>query len=164
MGYQRTLQATDLWKLDEARLSGPLSAKLDAAWDKRVRDAEDWNRRLDAGEIHPAWYLRMKWFFIALLFWRQGPWSTGSGFGERRAALESHWRTVGGRKEPSLTWALNDVLGFSFWLGGGFKVSFLLLSRLLWLSLLWQVLGDTSQLMGPIIVRVSIRVFLHMRI
>ncbi|EKM58258.1 uncharacterized protein PHACADRAFT_171522 [Phanerochaete carnosa HHB-10118-sp] len=136
LGYQRTLQATDPWKLDETRQSGPLSVKLDAAWDKRVKDAKDWNDRLDAGEIRPSWYLRISWFFIALLFWRHGPWKPGSKYGQRRVALEHHWRTVSGRKEPSLAWALNDTLGFSFWLGGCFKV-----------------LGDTSQLMGPIIVK-----------
>nr|CAD98883.1 ABC protein [Phanerodontia chrysosporium] len=139
LGYQRTLQATDLWKLDEARQSGPLGAKLDAAWDRRVKEADDWNRRLDAGEIHPPWYLRMKWFFIALFFWNHGPWKAGAGFRQRRAALEHHWLTVGGRKQASLVWALNDTLGLSFWIGGCFKV-----------------FGDTAQLMGPLLVKAII--------
>ena len=129
LGYQRTLQATDLWKLDEPRQSGYLSDKLDASWDKRVKDAEEWNRRLDAGEISPSWYLRMKWFFIALLVWGKGPWEQGSNFSERRAALCRHWRAVDGRKEASLAWALNDTFGFSFWLGGVFKVTHFLRRR-----------------------------------
>ncbi|GJE88588.1 ABC transporter C family protein [Phanerochaete sordida] len=139
LGYQRTLQATDLWKLSPNQQSGNLGSTLDAHWDRRVKEADEWNRRLDAGEIHPAWYLRIQWFFIALLFWRPGPWKAGAGFGERRTALRQHWLTVSGRKEPSLVWALNDTLGFSFWIGGCFKV-----------------FGDTSQLMGPLLVKAII--------
>ena len=122
MGYQRTLQATDLWKLDEARQCGTLSKQLDAAWDRRVRDAEEWNQRLASGEVNPGWFLRFQWFFIALLALGKAPRSKGSSFGERRAALESRWRDVDGRKHASLAWALNDTLGLSFWLGGLFKV------------------------------------------
>lgn len=47
---------------------------------------------------------------------------SGARFGERKAALELHWRTVSGLKNASLSWALNDTLGPSFWLGGLFKV------------------------------------------
>ena len=58
---------------------------------------------------------------------------------ERRDALEAQWCEIGGRKQASLAWTLNDVFGRDFWFGGGFKV-----------------IGDTSQLMGPILVKAII--------
>ncbi|OBZ72274.1 Oligomycin resistance ATP-dependent permease YOR1 [Grifola frondosa] len=131
LGYQRTLQATDLWKMDETRESGPLGAKLDEAWARRVKAADDWNARLINGEVEPGLFLRAKWIFRALQ-------SKGS-FRENWATLEEHWREVDGRKEASLAWALNDTLGRTFWAGGAFKV-----------------IGDTSQLMGPVLVKAII--------
>ncbi|KAI0661576.1 ABC protein [Cubamyces menziesii] len=131
LGYQRTLQATDLWKMDESRESGILGAKLDEAWARRVQAADEWNARLAKGDIKPSLIKRAKWSIQALR--GQGSYS------ERRAALESRWREVDGRKQPSLAWALNDVFGRDFWFGGGFKV-----------------IGDTSQLMGPLLVKAII--------
>ncbi|KAI0342890.1 ABC protein [Trametopsis cervina] len=132
LGYQRTLQATDLWKLDSSREAGPLGDKLDEAWDRRVREAEDWNARLDRGEIRPGMFKRAKWSLQALK-------TRGTSYAERRELLEKRWREHDGRKEASLAWALNDTFGLSFWLGGLFKV-----------------LGDTSQLMGPLLVKAVI--------
>ncbi|EGN99138.1 hypothetical protein SERLA73DRAFT_168655 [Serpula lacrymans var. lacrymans S7.3] len=54
----------------------------------------------------------------------------------REVKLENKWREVDGKKEASLAWALNNTLGRNFWLGGIFKV-----------------FADTTQLMGPIIIR-----------
>ncbi|EIW57395.1 ABC protein [Trametes versicolor FP-101664 SS1] len=131
LGYQRTLQATDLWKMDESREAGVLGDKLDQAWARRVKAANEWNARLAAGDIKPSLYKRAKWSAQAL---------RGSGtYGERRIALEEQWRTIGGKKEPSLAWALNDVFGRDFWFGGAFKV-----------------IGDTSQLMGPVLAKAII--------
>ncbi|KAI0806352.1 ABC protein [Irpex lacteus] len=132
LGYQRTLQATDLWKLDSSRECGPLGDRLDEAWARRVKEAQEWNARLEKGEIRPPVLKRAKWTFQALR-------NRGSGYSEKRAALERQWLEHDGRKEASLAWALNDTLGLSFWLGGLFKV-----------------LGDTSQLMGPILVKAII--------
>ncbi|EMD34176.1 CsMn25 [Gelatoporia subvermispora B] len=132
LGYQRTLQVTDLWKMDESREAGVLGAKLDAAWERRCKEAEDWNERLASGEIQASLLKRIWWNILALiavLTFRQS-------FSERRAALEQHWRDVDGRKEASLAWALNDVVGLVFWTGGIFKV-----------------FGDTAQLMGPLLVK-----------
>ncbi|KAL7279088.1 hypothetical protein ACG7TL_006926 [Trametes sanguinea] len=131
LGYQRTLQATDLWKMDESREAGLLGAKLDEAWERRVQAANEWNARLAKGEIKPGLIKRAKWSVQAL----RGPGS----YRERRAALETHWIEVDGKKQASLAWALNDVFGRDFWFGGGFKV-----------------IGDTSQLMGPLLVKAII--------
>ncbi|TFK49597.1 ABC protein [Heliocybe sulcata] len=135
LGYQRTLQATDLWKMDPSRESGTLSAKLDESWDRRVREAEEWNEKLARGEIELSVWLRMKWWLgnVRNLVRRKG--------GKRlsRKEREQRWRDVDGRKEPSLAWALNDTFGWEFWAAGAFKI-----------------LGDVSQLMGPLVVRAII--------
>ncbi|TCD60600.1 hypothetical protein EIP91_009818 [Steccherinum ochraceum] len=128
LGFQRTLQATDLWKMDESREAGKLGQKLDEAWARRVKVAEEWNDKLDKGEVYPTLYTRVKWNVQSL----RHPGT----YAEHRSALEKHWREVDGRREASLVWALNDVFGISFWLGGLFKV-----------------FGDTAQLMGPILVK-----------
>ncbi|EIW84009.1 ABC protein [Coniophora puteana RWD-64-598 SS2] len=136
LGYQRTLQASDLYKMDPSRESGLLSEKLEASWSRRVTAAEEWNARLEAGEISPSAFKRLYWSLKAL---RGSKAQAGSSYAERRAALQDHWRTKAGRKEASLAWALNDVFGRTFWSAGVFKV-----------------LGDTSQLMSPIILRTLI--------
>ncbi|KZW00021.1 ABC protein [Exidia glandulosa HHB12029] len=126
LGYQRPLQATDLWKVDKSREAGVLSKKLDDAWDRRVREAAEWNARLDKGEIKPGLLKRTRWTVAAL--------ARGSGWRERLQARQDRWRTRDGRKEASLAWALNEPFAFEFWSGGLFKV-----------------VGDTAQLMGPLI-------------
>lgn len=136
LGYQRTLQASDLYKLDLSRQAGPLAEKLEAAWKKRIEAATDWNDRLNRGEIHPSTVKRLIWAIRAI--------TSGSGpqkraYSERRARLEQHWREVGGKKHASLAWALNDVFAWSFWPGGVFKV-----------------VGDVAQLMGPLVLKALI--------
>ena len=107
--------------MDPSREAGTLSSKLDAAWDRRQREAADWNRRLAAGEISPSMYRRMKWFFKALK--RDSHGKGSQNFSERRSAMEREWRDVTGVKQPSLAWSLNDTFGWHFWAGGLFKVS-----------------------------------------
>lgn len=109
--------------------SGGLSDRLDAAWARRVELAEAWNTKLDAGDVHPNVLKRFVWNLKAL--------RAGTDFSKSRSDLESEWRTTSGRKHASLAWSLNDVLGRMFWYGGLFKV-----------------LGDTSQLMGPLVIKV----------
>ncbi|KIO14761.1 hypothetical protein M404DRAFT_118392 [Pisolithus tinctorius Marx 270] len=136
LGYQRTLQASDLYKLDLSRQVGPLAEKLEAAWRRRVKAAADWNTKLDRGEMHPSIVKRLKWAIRAIPSER-GP--RKRTYSERRAELEQHWREVGGKKHASLAWALNDVFGWSFWPGGVFKV-----------------VGDVAQLMGPLVLKAII--------
>ncbi|TFY67781.1 hypothetical protein EVJ58_g1400 [Rhodofomes roseus] len=131
LGYQRTLQATDLWKLDSSREAGTLGTRFDLAWAARVQAAAEWNARLAAGEVTPSLWLHIKWFFVALLHL--------ASFGETRRELKREWREGAGRREPNIAWALNDVFGWTFWTGGIFKV-----------------FGDTAQLMGPLLVRAII--------
>ncbi|KAI5119967.1 hypothetical protein M0805_004347 [Coniferiporia weirii] len=141
LGYQRTLQVPDLWKMDPSREAGFLSGKLDAAWARRKQAAEDWNIRLVRGDIHPSVLRRAKWTIQACIPESRGAGSTATmSFAERRVALERQWREVTGIVEPSIAWALNDTFGWHFWAGGLFKV-----------------MGDTSQLMCPLLVKAIIK-------
>ena len=114
LGYQRTLQASDLWKLDEAHTATFLSAKLDESWARRKLEADAWNARLEKGLIRPSLVLRLSWFFQALL--------SGNDYTRKLASLEERWREIDGRKKPSLAFALNDTIGLFFWTGSLFKV------------------------------------------
>ncbi|EIW69200.1 hypothetical protein TREMEDRAFT_44369 [Tremella mesenterica DSM 1558] len=142
-GYQRPLQATDLWKMDPSREAGYLSQKFIDSLRKRQETAATWNANL--ATIRAPWRKRMVWSFMALL-----PYSSLDGqdpkrkqqprlYAEKRKALEEEWRTVSGRRSGSVTWALNDVM-VGFWAGGLFKV-----------------VADTAQLMAPLITKALIR-------
>lgn len=118
LGYQRTLQAEDLPRLDAHRETAHLADALDAAWERRVLAAQDWNARLESGEIKPGLMRKTGWACKATI----GAKSMGKTYRERRQALEKSWRDVGGKREASLAWALNDTLGLAFWVGGVCKV------------------------------------------
>ncbi|KAJ6454129.1 ABC protein [Mycena sanguinolenta] len=129
LGFQRTLQASDLWRMGPEHEAAVLTDKLEAAWARRVREAGEWNERLARGEVRPGVWRRAKW---RLNIGKQAKARKSVPVGER----DKWWRDEGGRRDPSLAWALNDVLGHMFWKGGLFKV-----------------VSDTSQLMGPILVK-----------
>lgn len=113
--------------MDSSREAGYLGDKLDKAWARRVKEADDWNARLADGSIKPGIGKRLKWSIQAAAG-RVIRGRKSEGFHERMQDMEQHWRDVDGRKEASLAWALNDTFGASFWLGGFFKVhSFLFL-------------------------------------
>lgn len=106
LGYQRPLQAPDLWRMDPSREARLLSTQLDEAWARRVAKAKEWNARLASGEIKPSIFQRSEWYAKSLV---------GKG---SYSEQEVRWRTVDGKRHASLTWALNDVLGRAFWAGG----------------------------------------------
>ncbi|KAF5359779.1 hypothetical protein D9756_003206 [Leucocoprinus leucothites] len=131
LGYQRTLQASDLWKVDDSRSAATLSAKLDESWLKRKQAAEEWNQALRRGEIKPGLFRRAIWCLRCL--------RGDAGVKETLVSCEREWREKTGLKRPSLTFAMNDTLGRFFWSGGAIKV-----------------IGDISQLMGPLLVKALI--------
>ncbi|KAJ6475599.1 ABC protein [Mycena sanguinolenta] len=124
LGFQRTLQASDLWRMGPKQEAGYLTDKLEAAWVRRIEAAEAHNVRLAKGELKPPLLKRLWWTIHGR---------------EKRGEMQRWWQEEGGKKEASLAWSLNDVLGHMFWKGGLFKVG-----------------QDTSQLMGPIIVKALI--------
>ena len=108
------MQVSDLWKLDEARTSTVLSAKFDESWARRKSEADAWNARLENGLIRPSLVSRLSWGFQALL--------SGNDYAQNFASSEKRWREIDGRKQPSIAFALNDILGSFFWTAGMFKV------------------------------------------
>ena len=150
LGYQRSLQASDLWKMDSSREAAFLSETLDRSWERRIKEAEEWNEKLRKGEVHPGLMRKIGWIAKALmketesLVIRNKASESGSdnartGLKSRLSTMDHEWRTVTGLQEPSLAWALNDTFGLHFWLGGLFKV-----------------VGDTSQMMCPLLVKAII--------
>ncbi|KAK0189837.1 ABC protein [Armillaria mellea] len=131
LGHQRPLQVSDLWRLHSSQESRLLSKKLDAAWERRLKGAQEWNAMLDSGKIKPGIILRTFWTVSALRY--------GINYWECLRLLENRWRGITARRNPSLVWALNDVFGRLFWIGGAFKI-----------------VGDTAQLMGPLLVKAII--------
>ncbi|KAF8826999.1 hypothetical protein HHX47_DHR5000723 [Lentinula edodes] len=89
-----------------------LSEQLDNAWTRRVQQANEWNMKLELGKIAPGALRRILWFVKAL---------ASSDPRSRRQSLEVHWRKVGGKRNASLAWSLNEVFGHLFWVGGAFK-------------------------------------------
>ncbi|KAJ7866783.1 ABC protein [Mycena olivaceomarginata] len=124
LGFQRTLQASDLWRMGPEQEAGYLTDKLEAAWARRIEAAEAHNARLAKGVVKPPLLKRVWWVMHGQ---------------EKREQMQRWWQEEGGKKEASLAWSLNDVLGHMFWKGGLFKVG-----------------QDTSQLMGPILVKALI--------
>ncbi|KAG8899627.1 hypothetical protein FRB99_006523 [Tulasnella sp. 403] len=122
LGFQRPLQAPDLWKVDPSREAGTLHARFEVAWAERVKKAEEWNAKIASGEIKPSMGKRIAWSVKEKL----GKVSYEEAYKD--------WRERGGKKQASIPWALNDVLGRAFWIGGFFKVA-----------------ADVCQLMGPLV-------------
>ncbi|GAW05470.1 ABC protein [Lentinula edodes] len=136
LGYQRTLQASDLWKMDHSQESGYLSEQLDAAWARRAEAANEWNIKLTSGELKPGILKRILWQIQATL--KLGSTVKGSRR-ERIEELEIQWREIDGRKEPSLAWSVNDVFGNMFWIAG-----------------IYKVFSDTGQTMSPLLAKAII--------
>lgn len=115
LGYQRPLQATDLWKMDESRESQRLGAALDEAWRHRCNRAKERNEEVRNGQINPSVLRRFSWFIKAV-----SP-RKDTTFPGRRKSLEDQWRISNSSKEASLPLAMNDVFGWHFWAGGMLK-------------------------------------------
>lgn len=91
--------------MDETRRSQLLATKLTEAWEKRKLAADQWNASLDSGERRPGSSKRLLWKIRT------------RGDAERLRILEETWR-IHARRTPDIVWALSDVFGFQFWLGG----------------------------------------------
>ena len=121
LGYARPLQASDLWKLQEHRSSEVIAKTILDSFETRRRKADEYNTRLANGEIKPPLRLRLM--------------SRLRGDGDERL---KRWVEKDGRKQPSLTLAINDSIKWWFWSGG-----------------LLKVIGDTAQGTSPLVVRVG---------
>jgi hypothetical protein len=119
LGYQRPLQATDLWKVDESREADHLSTRFLAALKKRQQQAAAWNEALPTAK--PDWRTLVKWSTTAAIKRKLPPqyakYGSDATFAARRATLEAEWREHSGRRQGSITWALSEVFP-DFWVGG----------------------------------------------
>ena len=106
LGYARPLEAPDLWKLQDDRSAAYIADKINASFDRRQREAAEYNARLANGEIKPGIGKRIRWAI-----------TPGS-----REAKEKQWREKDGRKKASLLWAMNDSVKWWFWSAGILKV------------------------------------------
>ena len=122
LGYSRPLEASDLYVLQPERGAAYVADKIDASLRRRQKAAEDYNARLARGDLHPGPLNMVLWMLT----------------GEREEK-EKRWRELGGRKNASLAWALNDSIKWWFWSGGVLKV-----------------VGDTAQVMSPLLVKVQL--------
>ena len=113
------ISATDLWKMDEKHTAAVLAKRFQLNYDKRQAAAREYNKRLDAGEIEPALFTKIKWRL-----------SRGDIEEKQRK-----WKR-NKRRHASLFWTMSHVVGLFFWLGGFSKI-----------------IGDTAQLMGPLVSR-----------
>lgn len=99
LGYSRPLVAGDLYRLQDSRSAASIADQINESFDRRKREAEEYNARLDKGEISPGIHR----------FW----WSE-----ERK----KQWRAKDGRKKASLVMAMNDSVKWWFWSSGVLKV------------------------------------------
>ncbi|KAJ6630974.1 ABC transporter, partial [Mycena sp. CBHHK59/15] len=104
LGYARPLEATDLYKLGDNRRSAYIAERISASFDRRHKEATEYNARLANGDIKPGW--RAVWWTLR-----------GS-----RIEREKRWREVDGKRKASLVWAMNDSIKWWFWSGGALKV------------------------------------------
>ncbi len=121
LGYARPLEASDLWKLQEHRSSEVIAKAILDSFETRRRKADEYNTRLANGEIKPPLRVRL---MSALR-------------GDREKRLKQ-WVEKDGKKQPSLSLAINDSVKWWFWSSG-----------------LLLVVGDTAQITSPLVLKVG---------
>lgn len=120
LGYARPLEATDLYKLQDNRSASLIAEKINASYERRRQVAEEYNARLASGKVSAGW--RRIWWILR----------------GKREERERRWREVEGRRQASLTLAINDSVKYWFWSGGFIKL-----------------FGDIATILSPLIVKVS---------
>ncbi|KAI9439887.1 ABC transporter [Lactarius indigo] len=110
LGYARPLEAPDLWKLQEHRSSEVIANAILDSFEARRKKADEYNTRLARRR-------------------NQAP-----------DKIAAHWVEKDGRKQPSLTLAINDSVKWWFWSSGILKIA-----------------GDTAQVTSPLILKSLIK-------
>lgn len=90
LGYARPLEAPDLPKLQDHRHAAYIGDRIIASFERRQKEAIEYNSRLANGEITPGW---------------RGIWWSLRG---NRVERERTWREKDGLQKASLSLALND--------------------------------------------------------
>ncbi|KAL4080959.1 ABC transporter [Scleroderma citrinum] len=103
-GHARPLEAEDLYKLQDDRTSSHIANIILESFQRRCKEAQEYNSRLERGEIQPG--LKALWWTIC----------------GNRAEHERAWREKDGRRRASLILAMNDSVKWFFWTGGLLRV------------------------------------------
>lgn len=153
LGYQRPLMATDLWKMDRTREARLLSDKFMDAYTRREVEAKAYNASLvdSVNPVKPSRLQRFKWHVEVTIHPRRNKISSipiindddggqpkVTARAQKLQILEEEWRQDSGRRKASIVMSLNDTMS-GFWAGG-----------------LYKVLGDTAQLMCPLLTKALI--------
>lgn len=104
LGFARPLEASDLWKLQDHRSSAVISDKILSSFAARKIQADEWNARLESGEIKPGAVKRIWWNVLG-----------------KKDEKVKNWREAQ-KKKASLARAMNDSIMAWFWWGGVFKL------------------------------------------
>ncbi|KDN35712.1 hypothetical protein K437DRAFT_230108, partial [Tilletiaria anomala UBC 951] len=125
LGYRRPLESSDLWRMDSQHEAKTLSRRLNADWERRVREAEEKNRKIIDGTTQPGFATKAAW---------------AVGIAKDRYLLRKETarrpRNYSGHHRPSLIMAIHDQFAW-----------------LLWTGLLIKLVGDVAQLTAPLVVR-----------
>lgn len=147
LGYQRALEATDLYKLGESKASRLQSERLLAIWDRRVEEARVHNERLQSGEMPIAASKRFQWRRQMLFNSITGRGIKNIGIEERErlwrapppAVVTAEQPSQSGHKEAQIYSAVIEM----------FK-------RELVVGSICKVIGDIAQMTSPLLIRVMI--------
>ena len=105
LGAARSLQPTDLWKMDDARSADPISTRLARNYYVRQTRANEYNALL-ADPSTPLPTSRRILYSVL----------------PHREKRENDYRMKHGKRKASLAWALSDTFGLYFWLAGLYKI------------------------------------------
>ncbi|KAI3479513.1 hypothetical protein L1887_58424 [Cichorium endivia] len=154
LGYQRPLEATDLWALSEDLSAKQLGGQLNAHWARRVAEAKAYNEKLVSGEIQPGLKLRASWALASTLNpkggsrqqrearWRAPPRPApaAAAAGPPQPGKPKLPKEPSGHKKPSLVWAMHDQLAWKLWSG-----------------LVFKIVGDASLITSPLVLKAIIK-------
>lgn len=91
--------------MDEPRRAVYLADKFQNAYKRRRKIAEEYNRRLDTGDMKPSVFRRAYWTC-----------TPGAAKAKREAWLRNK------RRKAKIVWCLTETVGLFFWGGGASKV------------------------------------------
>lgn len=103
VGYRRTLEPKDLWKLTPELESGYLNEKLMSNFNRRISNVKAHNASIKDGSYKPSLYRRNVWKVQSKVF----------GYGRADGIRNTGFCLAG---------AISDTFFYQFWGGGAIKV------------------------------------------
>lgn len=149
LGFQRALEATDLYKLGPSQSSEVMSKEFLQLWDASVINAEKYNVKLQNGEIPVGWKRNLNWKLANAYFTITGRSKQALNMEER----EKQWRSPPPKPQSPNETVVNR---------SGHQVA------QVWRSLIWmfrrdlliaivvKIFGDIAQMTSPLLIRVII--------